>query len=130
MAFQGAINASLGKVVGSVESTLVVHLIGTATVAIPFLVFKGGKGGLARLGEVPWYYLLGGVLGVAIVAAVLLSIPRAGVANATTAIIIGQVITAMAIDYFGLFGLEQVPLSWWKGLGLLFLATGGYLLLN
>lgn len=130
MAFQGALNASLGKVVGSLESTLMVHLIGTATVAVPFLICKGGKGGLVNLGQAPWYTLLGGVLGVAIVGSVVLSIPKAGVANATTAIIIGQVITAMAIDYFGLFGLEQVSLSWWKGLGVLFLAAGGYLLLN
>lgn len=130
MAFQGALNASLGKAIGSLESTLMVHLIGTATVAIPFLIFKGGKGGLANLDKAPWYTLLGGVLGVIIVASVMLSIPKAGVANATTAIIIGQVITAMAIDHFGLFGLEQVSLSWWDGLGLLFLAAGGYLLLG
>ena len=130
MAFQGALNASLGKIVGSFESTLVVHLVGTAAVAIPFLIVKGGKGGLVHLRQAPWYSLLGGVLGVAIVASVIISIPKAGVANATTAIIIGQVITAMAIDCFGLFGLEQIPLSWMKILGLLFLAAGGYLLLN
>ncbi len=130
MAFQGALNASLGKVVGSLESTLMVHLIGTVTVAIPFLLCKRGKGGLVHLEQAPWYTLLGGVLGVAIIAAVLLSIPKAGVANTTTAIIIGQVVTAMLIDNFGLFGLEQVSLSWCKGVGLLFLAAGGYLLLN
>ena len=131
MAFQGALNASLGKVIGSLESTLMIHLIGTVTVAIPFFLWRGGgRGGLAHLGQVHWYNLLGGVLGVIIVAAVLLSIPKAGVANATTAIILGQVITAMAIDCLGLFGLEQVSFSWWRGLGLLFLATGGYLLLN
>ena len=131
MAFQGALNASLGKVIGSLESTLMVHLIGTATIAIPFFICKGGgKGGLVHLSEVHWYNLLGGVLGVIIVAAVLLSIPKTGVANATTAIIIGQVITAMAIDCFGLFGLERISFSWWKGLGLLLLASGGYLMLN
>ena len=48
MAFQGALNASLGKVIGSLESTLMVHLIGTATIAIPFLFAKGRKGGLAH----------------------------------------------------------------------------------
>ena len=56
------------------------------------------------------------------------SIPRAGVANATTAIIIGQLITALLIDHFGLFGLEKVPFTFWKGLGLACLAAGGYLM--
>lgn len=69
-------------------------------------------------------------MGVLIIFVVAFALPRAGVAKATTAIIIGQVTMAMLIDHFGLFGIEKAPVSWWKGLGLAFLAAGGYFMLR
>ncbi len=129
MAVQGSLNAVLGKYIGFLETTLVVHLVGTVVVLLILYVFRLGSGDLGQLKEAPWYTYLGGALGVMIIFAVAYTLPRAGVANATTAIIIGQVATAMLIDQLGLFGLEKVPMSWWKGLGLGFLAAGGYFML-
>lgn len=129
MAVQGSLNAVLGKSTGMLEATMIVHATGTALALALLLTFRRGTGSLAQLGEAPWYSYLGGALGVAIILGVVFSIPRAGVANATTAIIIGQVATAMLIDQFGLFGLEKIPFSWWNALGLAFLAAGGYFML-
>ncbi len=56
-------------------------------------------------------------------------IPRLGVASATTAIIVGQVLTALCIDHLGCFGLDKVPFTWTKLLGLALLAAGAWLLL-
>jgi transporter family-2 protein len=67
---------------------------------------------------------------VAIVYLVAASISKVGVASATTAIIVGQVVTAAAVDYFGWFGLEPLPFSIWKGLGILLMAGGAWLLLS
>jgi transporter family-2 protein len=61
---------------------------------------------------------------------VVASIPRVGVALATTAIIVGQVATALLIDHFGWFGLEKMPFTWWKAAGLVLLAAGARLMLN
>ena len=58
------------------------------------------------------------------------SISKVGVANATTAIIVGQVSMACAIDHFGLFGLDTVPFNIWKGLGVILMATSAWLLLR
>lgn len=129
MAVQGSLNAVLSKSIGLLETTFVVHLLGTIVVMLALFAFRLGAGDLGMWKEAPWYTYLGGALGVLIVFTVAFSLPRAGVANATTAIIVGQVTTAMVIDHFGLFGLEQIPVSWWKGLGLLFLAAGGYFML-
>ena len=128
MAVQGSLNAALGKIIGNLETTLVVHVVGLAVISAALFLFRLGKGHLYLLKDAPWYTYLGGVLGVLIIFGVAVSIPRAGVANATTAIIIGQLITALLIDHFGLVGLEKVPFTFWKGLGLACLAAGGYLM--
>ena len=129
MAVQGSLNAVLGKFIGLLETTLVVHLLGTLVVITALFVFRLGRGDLSQIGQAPWFTYLGGALGVLIIFTVAFALPRAGVANATTAIIIGQVATAMLIDQFGLFGLDKIPMNWWKGLGLGFLAAGGYFML-
>ena len=129
MALQGSFNAILGKIIGTLETTLVVHLIGIAVVIIALFLFKLGTGNLALIKNAPWYTFLGGVLGVLIIFGVAVSIPRTGVANPPTAIITGQLLTALIIDQYGLFGLDKVPFTFWKGLGLACLAAGGYFML-
>jgi len=130
MAVQGSLNAVLSKFIGLTETTFVVHLTGTLIVVGALFIFRIGSENLPHWQEAPWYVYLGGVLGVLIIFVVAFALPRAGVAKATTAIIIGQVTMAMLIDHFGLFGIEKAPVSWWKGLGLAFLATGGYFMLR
>ncbi|QGP92092.1 Putative inner membrane exporter, YdcZ [Neomoorella glycerini] len=129
MAFQGSLNSALGKIIGLLQATLVVHL--TATIVVIILLFTPlSDGSLSKLSHCPWYLWLGGLLGVLITYGVVASIPRVGVALATTAIIVGQVSTALLIDHFGLFGLDKMPFTWWKAAGLVLLAAGARLMLN
>jgi transporter family-2 protein len=130
MAFQGSLNAILGKVVGLLEATFIVHLIGTITVVIALLALKWGRSELGQIGQAPWYAVLGGVLSVLIIYGVVASIAKLGVATATTAIIVGQISTAVIIDHFGMFGLRQIPFTWWKLTGVVLLAAGAKLMLN
>lgn len=129
MAVQGSLNSALGKVIGLLETTFVVHFVGSLAVLI-LLALHLGKGNFSEAGKAPFYFYAGGLLGVLIVYTVAASIPKLGVAVATTVIIVGQVTTALIIDHFGLFGLREVSFTWLKGLGLLLLATGARLLLN
>ncbi|HHW54902.1 MAG: DMT family transporter [bacterium] len=129
MALQGSLNSALGKIIGLWEATLLVHIIGTATVGAVILFTPLNQGDLTKLGDAPWYTLLGGVLSVAIIALVATSIPRLGVAVATTAIIVAQVSTALLIDHLGLFGLQAVPFTWLKLVGMVLLAGGALLML-
>ncbi|MDH7576670.1 MAG: DMT family transporter [Bacillota bacterium] len=130
MALQGSLNSALGKVIGLLEATFIVHVTGTLTLIILLFLLQLGRGDLGRWAQAPWYTYLGGLLGVLIIYAVVASIPKLGVAVATTLIIVGQVSTALAIDHFGLFGLKAVPFTWWKVFGLALLATGAKLMLN
>ncbi|MGQ9779914.1 MAG: DMT family transporter [Bacillota bacterium] len=128
MALQGAINSLLGKTVGLARATFLVQTTG-AVLAGAVLLFPS-RGSFAQLARVPWYALLGGPLGVAIVFLVAKSIAAAGAGPATTAIIIAQLTLAYLLDHFGLFGLERLPFSLWKALGILLIAAGGWLLLG
>lgn len=129
MAFQGTLNAALGKVIGLWETTMVVHLIGAAIVAVMVFVCKMGTCDLDKWSQAPWYTYLGAVLSIIIIYAVARSMPVAGVAPATTAIILGQVFTASLIDHLGLFGVSRIPFSWHRIAGTLLMAGGAWLML-
>ena len=130
MAVQGSINTKLGRVVGNWEAILIVQAVGFGTMVLLLYVFKIGKGNLGFFNRGPWYTFLGGLIGVFIVWGVVFGIHKLGVAIATTSIIVGQTLTALIIDHFGFFGLAPKPLTWLKGLGLVFLAAGAGLLLS
>lgn len=130
MAVQGSLNAALSKVIGLLETTFFVHIIGTVVLGILLFGFKLGKGNMVALTQAPWYSYLGGVISVFIIYLVAASIPEVGVANATTAIIIGQVLTAIIIDASGAFGLATITWNWSQVAGVAFLAIGAKLLLR
>ena len=130
MALQGALNSALSKIIGVLEGSLLVHLVGLLTVAALLFLCGLGRGDLGRMGEVPWYLYLGGVLNAAIIYGVMLSVGRAGAGAATTAIISGQLAAALLIDQFGLFGLARQAFTPERGAGLVLMAAAAWLLLG
>lgn len=130
MAVQGSLNAVLSKATGVIEATFIVHITGTIVLAVALFLFGIGTGKLYPFPDVPWYVYLGGIVGVFIVYLVAVSIPAVGVSNATTAIIVGQVFTALIIDHFGIFGLTISPFGTQQVIGLFLLAIGAKLLLK
>jgi transporter family-2 protein len=130
MAVQGTLNSALSKAFGLLQASWAVHLTGLILLTALILALRSPWPGLSALKSTPWYTLLGGPLNVVIVYLVIVSIPRVGVAKATTAIIVGQVATAGIIDHFGLFGMKPVAFSLCKALGLALLAAGAKLLLS
>ncbi len=129
MAVQGGINSALGKIVGLLEATFIVHFTAAIFVGVMLFILNMGGNGFTKISDVPWYLWSGGLIGVLITYGVVASIPKVGVSVATTAIIVGQVTTAMLIDYFGFFGLEKISISWIKFLGVVLLALGARLML-
>ncbi|MCL2337424.1 MAG: DMT family transporter [Firmicutes bacterium] len=130
MAVQGSLNTALGKVIGLLEATFVVQLVGLLLAGILLFGFRLGNGDWHRYSEAPWYLYLGGLLGVAITYGVVRSMAGVGVAAATTAIIVGQLFTAALIDHWGFFGLERIPFGWHKVAGAAIMSGGAWLLLK
>jgi transporter family-2 protein len=130
MAFQGSINGAFSKVIGGWEATLIVHLTGLFLVLLCLFVFHLGRGDWQKIGHAPAHFYLGGLLNVVIIFAVMTAIAQAGAGKATTAILVGQLLCAMVINHFGWFGLEESPLTWGKGLGVVLLLLGGKLIIG
>jgi transporter family-2 protein len=134
MAVQGTLNALAGKIVGLIPATFIVNLLGSVAAGLLLFSFNHNTTALGeilqKIPSVPFYAWLGGPIGVAIIYGVAVSIPRLGVGSATTGIITFQLLTAYAIDHFGLFGREHLPFNWIKLTGILLLAAGSYLLLK
>jgi len=128
MAIQGTFNSLLGKVIGLLESTFAVHLLGIVTAGLLLLTL--GNGNFTKAGEAPWFSWLGGPIGVGIIFGVAFSIPKLGVGVTTTAIIAAQLLTAYGIDHFGWFGMEKIPFNFLKLGGIILIVTGSKLLLN
>lgn len=124
IAMQAPINAELGKATGGLAAALVSFAIGT--IALTAIVVLSGKaGGLGSTFEVPWYYLVGGLLGALYVTNALLAVSAIGAGGVAALTVAGQLTASVAIDRFGLFGLDQVPLSPERllGVGLLLVGT-------
>lgn len=128
MALQGTVNTALGKVIGTWESTLVVHIIGALASLLVILILGIGFSCFGKMGQVPWYAYLGGILNVVIIYAVVRAMSEIGVGNATTAIITAQLITALVIDCTGAFGMKQYHFHYLDLLGIAMLAVGARIL--
>lgn len=124
IAMQAPINAELGKATGGLAAALVSFAVGT--VALTAIVVLSGKaGGLGSTFEVPWYYLVGGLLGAIYVTNALLAVSAIGAGGVAALTVAGQLTASVAIDRLGLFGLDEVPLTPERllGVGLLLVGT-------
>jgi bacterial/archaeal transporter family-2 protein len=124
IALQAPINSELGKATGGLAAALVSFAVGT--IALTAIVVLSGKaGGLGSTFEVPWYYLVGGLLGALYVTNALLAVSAIGAGGVAALTVAGQLTASVAIDRFGLFGLDEVPLTPERllGVGLLLVGT-------
>jgi transporter family-2 protein len=114
--------------VGAASSSLVVHLGGALLSALVLLV-RGGEQAQAWR-SLPWYMLSAGFVGVALFLSVAHTVPRIGAAAAITLVIVGQLLTGMILDHFGVFGLAVRTVDAGRAAGLLLVILGGYLLVR
>ena len=129
IALQAPINAGLGKSTGSLPAALV--SFGVGTIALAAIVILSGKaGGLDSTFDVSWYYLLGGLLGAIYVANALVAVSVIGAGGVAAATIAGQLTASVAIDRLGLLGLDQVPLSPERVIGVALLIAGTLLIVR
>lgn len=127
---QVAVMGRLGERIGTVEALAFATLV-TAVLAFAILaVARGGLAGYADAVREPWWLWLGGLMGLLVVFTITYAAPRIGTAATIGLIIAGQLAMGAAIDRFGLFELERVPLTLTRTLGLALLAVGAALTLS
>jgi transporter family-2 protein len=129
IALQPPVNAGLARATGSLPAAFVSFLLGTAILAA-LVLLAGRAGGLGSTFSVDWYYLTGGVLGVAYVFTVLVTVSSVGAGGVAAATITGQLTASVLIDRLGILGLEQTPLSMERLIGVALLLAGTYLVVR
>jgi bacterial/archaeal transporter family-2 protein len=129
IALQAPINAGLGKATGSLPAALVSFIAGTVALAA-IVVLSGKAGGLGSTFDVSWYYLLGGLLGALYVTTALFAVTAIGAGGVAAMTVSAQLIASIAIDRFGLFGLDQVSLGPARLLGVALLLVGTVLVIR
>jgi bacterial/archaeal transporter family-2 protein len=129
IAAQAPINAGLGKATGSMAAALVSFTVGTLALAT-VVVLSGKAGGLTSTFDVSWYYLLGGFLGALYVFNALVAVSVIGAGGVAAATVFGQLTASVVIDRLGLFGLDEVPLSPERVLGVGLLLAGTVLVVR
>ncbi|MFI5025783.1 MAG: DMT family transporter [Solirubrobacterales bacterium] len=129
IAMQAPINAGLGRATGNLSAALVSFLVGTAALAT-IVVLSGKAGGLSSTFDVSWYYLLGGLLGAVYVATALIAVSSIGAGGVAAATVTAQLMASVAIDRLGLLGLDEVPLSPERVLGVVLLLAGTVLVVR
>ncbi len=127
---QVAIMSRLGERVGVLEALGFSAALTAALAFVILLLFRHSLDGFGRAVHQPWWMLLGGVMGLVIVFTVTYSGPRIGVAATVGILIAGQLAMGAAIDRWGLFGSDRIPLHWPRLLGLALLAGGAALSLK
>lgn len=130
IALQAPINATLGQRVGSFQAALLSFAIGTVLLAAIAALARGGLGQLSNVRGLPWYFLTGGVLGAAYVTTVLVTVRALGAGAVVAATITGQLTASVALDHFGLLGVERQPISLVRVMGVVLLAAGVYLIVR
>jgi bacterial/archaeal transporter family-2 protein len=91
------------------------------------LAARLGSGDLAAAFRAPPWMWLGGVMGLTVVFTITFAQPRIG-ATATIGILIaGQLVMGAVIDRFGLFGVDQIGISWPRAVGIALLGVGAAL---
>jgi len=127
MAVQGAMNATLGRLLGLLWMLLGAYAVGTAAALALVLILSPHPPQFARAGPYLW---LTGPIGLGITLLVAAAVPRLGMVRTTTFIVVAQILAAAAIDELGLLGVRPQPFSLWRLLGVAALGIGAYLLLR
>ena len=121
-----ALNAALGVRIGSPAAAALV-LFTVAFISCVIVVAFTGPAALAKVYGTPKHLWLAGALIAFYVLSITYIAPHFGVGNAVFFVLIGQLISAAAIDHFGLFGARVTPLDTTRALGIAVMAVGVFI---
>jgi transporter family-2 protein len=131
VAAQPPVNNLVSKKVGTLGAVSVNFLVGTAIVLVVTFVFADGFKNVEGVETPAWYYwLFGGLAGVAIVLTSLVTVRHLGAGGVTAAVIAGQLTLSIVLDRLGVLGLDERAITLPKLLGVALLAAGTVLVVH
>jgi transporter family-2 protein len=118
-----ALNAALGRFILSpiVAAAILFTVAGLVTWA---LAFATGLNPLETVNQAPKHLFFAGVLIAFYVLSITFIAPKFGIGNAVFFVLLGQLVSAAAIDHFALFGAAQNSLNLVRASGIAVMALG------
>lgn len=121
-----ALNAALGVRLGSPVAAAALLFVVALVVTLGVLAFTRPSA-LLNVAGAPKHLYLAGILVAFYILSITFVAPRFGVGNAVFFVLLGQLVSAAAIDHFGLFGANVSPLSLSRAAGIGLMAAGVFL---
>lgn len=126
LSLQAPINAVMARMLGSAMLSATIS-IAISLVAILSLWLTWGEAG-GNFGEfrsLPWWVVIGGIIGVIFVAGGIVLAPAMGMALFFVCVVSGQLLGSTIVDQIGAFGLPVQPVSITRvvGIGLVLLGA-------
>ena len=131
IALQAPINSMLGQVGRDLRGgeRLVRRRDDRCSSLITLLV-GGGFGDVGEARHLPWYYLMGGLLGAAYVTTALVAVRALGAGGVTAATIAGQLTLSLVDRPAGHPRRRRAPITWLPPAGRPFAAVGTFLVVR
>ncbi len=128
LSLQPPINAAMGRMLGSSLLAAVLSIAISLIVVVPVWLTVGrGEGDLTQVTALPWWVLLGGVIGVVFVAGSVVVAPVLGIALFFVCVVAGQLLGSALVDHTGAFGAATKPVDVWKLAGIVLVLLGAAL---
>lgn len=133
LTFQVGINGALKLKLGNpLLSSLISFAVGTLGLALVlFLTALNGSSSLpsaTSIKNTSWWMFTGGLLGGFYIFTTIFTSPKIGFANMFSLVICGQIILAVIFDHFGLLSNTVHSITPLRGLGIVFLILGVYII--
>lgn len=128
---QGIINAATARVVGTpIGAAFLSISITWGLISVVLMSTSGWSFRPAVLMSLPWWAILGGVIGIFAVAGPTIIAPVTGAAVLFACLVAGQLMGSLAVDHFGAFGMEVRPVSLMRVAGMVLVFAGALLVRN
>jgi transporter family-2 protein len=128
IAIQIVLNSRLGQRLGNLGSILVLTFLFSTIVLIVLIFTFPSSANFRNLpGISEWYLYINGGLGVVTLAIPIYLVPRIGTISTLIAIVLGQSLMTLVVDQFGLLVSPKIEINLARGVGVLLVSVGAYL---
>jgi transporter family-2 protein len=123
---QSPIAGAMGQRIGGTAGSFIVHVSGAIFSGL--LLFVRGGEQIKDWTKLPWYMLCAGIFGLILYQTISVTLPRLGSTIMVALIIVGQLLTGVIVDHFGLLGVATRQFDLTRGLGIVVMVIGAYLI--
>lgn len=126
---QQAVNSNLRFELGSAWwAGFISYFGGTIVMLIMLVIMRAPLPSCSLILRSTWWSWFGGLFGAVYIAISILLLPRLGAFTVVALIVIGQLLTSLVFDHFGILNVPHYPITFTRVVGGIFLFAGTILI--